>query len=139
VERQYSGTLGKTANCQVAVSLHEVCAEGAAVLNWRLYLPQSWTEDPQRRAEAGIPATVTFRKKWELSIEMIDQARGWELADRIVVADAGYRDEYRAERCRARRRMGHQLRTSQPQMQHFARRGQGLPGHDPATTLALST
>jgi len=54
VARQYSGTLGKTANCQVAVSLHEVCSEGAVVLNWRLYLPESWTENAQRLAEAGI-------------------------------------------------------------------------------------
>jgi SRSO17 transposase len=93
VERQYSGTLGKTANCQVAVSLHEVCTEGAAVLSWRLYLPESWANDPQRRAEAGIPKEVTFRKKWELALEMIDQARSsWELAPRIVVADAGYGD-----------------------------------------------
>jgi len=92
VARQYSGTLGKTANCQVAVSLHEVCDEGAAVLSWRLYLPESWTEDKQRRAEAGIPEAVKFQKKWELALEMIDQARGWNLADRIVVADAGYGD-----------------------------------------------
>src|SRR5260370_10941968 len=92
VERQYSGTLGKAANCQVAVSLHEVCTEGAAVLNWRLYLPQSWSSDPQRRAAAGIPEEVKFRKKWELALEMIDQARDWELADRIIVADAGYGD-----------------------------------------------
>jgi hypothetical protein len=40
VERQYSGTLGKTGNCQVAVSLHHVGAQGSAVLNWRLYLPE---------------------------------------------------------------------------------------------------
>ena len=92
VERQYSGTLGKTANCQVAVSLHEVCTEGAAVLSWRLYLPESWANDPPRRAEAGIPEEVRFRKKWELALEMIDQARGWELTDRILVADAGYGD-----------------------------------------------
>src|ERR1700689_49875 len=93
VERQYSGTLGKTANCQVAVSLHEVCTEGAAVLSWRLYLPESWANDPQRRAEAGIPEEVRFRKKWELALEMIDQVRSsWELAPRIVVADAGYGD-----------------------------------------------
>ena len=92
VARQYSGTLGKTANCQVAVSLHEVCTEGAAVLNWRLYLPESWTEDAQRRAEAGIPEDVKFQKKWELALEMIDQVREWNLADRIVVADAGYGD-----------------------------------------------
>ena len=92
VARQYSGTLGKTANCQVAVSLHEVCTEGAACLNWRLYLPESWAEDAHRRAEAGIPEDVKFQKKWELALEMIDQARGWKLADRIVVADAGYGD-----------------------------------------------
>ena len=92
VERQYSGTLGKTAHCQVAVSLQEVCAEGAAVLSGRLYLPESWAQDPQRRAEAGIPEEVKFRKKWELALEMIDQARGWEWADRIIVADAGYGD-----------------------------------------------
>ncbi len=92
VARQYSGTLGKTANCQVAVSLHEVCTEGAAVLSWRLYLPESWANDPQRLAEAGVPKEVTFRKKWELALEMIDQAREWELTDRIIVADAGYGD-----------------------------------------------
>jgi SRSO17 transposase len=92
VERQYSGTLGKTANCQVAVSLHEVCTEGSAVLNWRLYLPESWAGDPQRRAEAGIADEVQFRRKWELALEMIDQARDWQLADRIVAADAGYGD-----------------------------------------------
>jgi SRSO17 transposase len=62
------------------------------VLNWRLYLPESWTEDAQRRAEAGIPEDVKFQKKWELALEMIDQAREWNLADRIVVGDAGYGD-----------------------------------------------
>ena len=92
VARQYSGTLGKTANCQVAVSLHEVCAQGAAVLSWRLYLPASWTAEPQRRAAAGIPEQVQFRKKWELALAMIDQVRDWGLAERIVVADAGYGD-----------------------------------------------
>ena len=90
VERQYSGTLGKTANCQVAVSVHEVCKEGAVVLGWRLYLPESWAHDAGRRREAGIPADVEFRKKWQLALELIDQARGWGLTDRIVVADAGY-------------------------------------------------
>ena len=90
VARQYSGTLGKTANCQVAVSLHEVCARGAAVLSWRLYLPESWSTDPPRRAAAGIPEQVKFRRKWELALELIDQAREWGLAARIVVADAGY-------------------------------------------------
>jgi SRSO17 transposase len=79
VERKYSGTLGKTENCQVAVSLHEVCTEGATVLTWRLYLPESWANDAGRFAEAGVPEDVKFRKKWELALEMIDHARGWKL------------------------------------------------------------
>src|ERR1700746_2576392 len=62
------------------------------VLNWRLYLPESWTGDAQRRAQASIPDGVKFQKKWELALEMVDQVRGWNLADRIVVADAGYGD-----------------------------------------------
>src|SRR5664280_1416941 len=90
VERQYSGTLGKTGNCQVAVSLHHVGTQGSAALNWRLYLPESWIGDQERRAEAGIPKEVEFRKKWQLALEMIDEVRGWGLADRMVVADAGY-------------------------------------------------
>src|ERR1035437_5258640 len=92
VERQYSGTLGKTGNCQVAVSLHHVGAQGSAALNWRLYLPESWIGDQEPRAEAGIPKEVEFQKKWQLALEMIDEVRGWRLTDRIVLADAGYGD-----------------------------------------------
>jgi len=92
VERQYSGTLGKTANCQVAVSLHQVTDEADAVLGWRLYLPESWTGNPERRQQAGIPAEVGFQKKWELALELIEQARRWELPDQVVLADAGYGD-----------------------------------------------
>ena len=92
VARQYSGTLGRTRNCQVAVSLHHVGAQGSAALNWRLYLPESWTKDRKRRAEADIPREIEFRTKGELAIEMVDEVRHWGLADRIVVADAGYGD-----------------------------------------------
>ncbi len=61
VARQYSGTLGKTGNCQVAVSLHQAAAEEVP-LNWRLYLPESWTQDAERRAAAGIAAEVNCRR-----------------------------------------------------------------------------
>ena len=90
VTRQYSGTLGKTGNCQIAVSVHHVGEQGNAPLGWRLYLPENWAHDKQRRQEAGIPAEVVFRPKWELALEIIDQIRGWGLADRVVLADAGY-------------------------------------------------
>lgn len=99
VERQYSGTLGKVGNCQVAVSLHQVGEQGSTVLGWRLYLPESWTKDGKRREEAGIPEEVVFKTKWQLSLDMIDQVRAWGLLNRIVVADAGYGDttEFREE------------------------------------------
>jgi len=55
VARQYSGTLGKTANCQIAVSLHHVGENGTTALNWRLYLPKEWAENSDRREQSGIP------------------------------------------------------------------------------------
>jgi len=92
VERQYSGTLGKVGNCQVAVSVHHVGEHGHTILGWRLYLPESWTKDRQRREEAGIPPEVNFQTKWQLGLDIIDQVRGWGLADRIVLSDAAYGD-----------------------------------------------
>jgi SRSO17 transposase len=99
VERQYSGTLGKTGNCQVAVSVHHVGEQGNAPLGWRLYLPESWAKDAERRTEAGIPAELVFRRKWELALDIIDQIRDWGLPDQVVLADAGYGDgtEFREE------------------------------------------
>jgi len=90
VERQYSGTLGKTANCQVAVSLHQVGPEESTILGWRLYLPESWIQNAERRAEAGIPEAVGFRTKWQLALELIDQALAWGLCGRVVLADTAY-------------------------------------------------
>lgn len=90
VARQYSGTLGKTGNCQVAVSLHHVGEQGNAPLAWRLYLPEEWATDGQRRKDAGIPDEIVFRTKWELALDLIDEVRGWGLPDRVVIADAGY-------------------------------------------------
>jgi SRSO17 transposase len=99
VARQYSGTLGKTGNCQIAVSVHHVGEQGNMPLGWRLYLPESWANDAQRRSEAGIPEEIVFRKKWELALEIIDQIREWGLPDRVVLGDAGYGDstEFREE------------------------------------------
>lgn len=98
VERQYSGTLGKTGNCQVAVSLHHVGEQGHAVLGWRLYLPEGWAADEQRREQAGVPPEVTFRPKWQLALDLVDQVRSWDVPARVVIADAGYGEvtEFRA-------------------------------------------
>jgi SRSO17 transposase len=71
VARQYSGTLGKTANCQIAVSLHRTDARGSSPLGFRLYLPQEWTDDPVRCQAAGVPDTVGFRPNWQLALVLL--------------------------------------------------------------------
>ena len=55
VQRQYSGTAGKIENCQLAVHLSYASPLGHALVDVALYLPKSWSDDPQRRAEAGVP------------------------------------------------------------------------------------
>src|SRR6478672_5860887 len=67
VKRQYSGTLGKTGNCQVTVSLHAAGSQGTSPLGWRLYLPEEWCEDELRRARAKIPPAVVFESKPRLA------------------------------------------------------------------------
>src|SRR3954453_790263 len=76
VARQYSGTLGKTANCQVAVSLHAASTTGSSPLSFHLYLPQLWAEAPERLRKAGVPEGVSFQEKWRLALALIDQALG---------------------------------------------------------------
>ena len=81
VKRQYSGTLGKTGNCQIGVSVHAVGARGTVPLGWALYLPEEWCEDPERRRrKAKIPEEVEFKTKPELGVELIERAAGWGCA-----------------------------------------------------------
>ena len=75
VSHQYCGAVGKQANCQV--SMEVVVSDGwvAAPIAGRLYLPQSWAEDPGRRAEVGVPAEVSFQTKPELTLDLVRQAQ----------------------------------------------------------------
>jgi SRSO17 transposase len=91
VARQYSGTLGKTGNCQIAVSLRRADARGSSPLGFRLYLPQEWTEDPARCQAAGVPENASFQPNWQLALGLIDQALEWGLLKPpVVLADAAY-------------------------------------------------
>jgi SRSO17 transposase len=93
VQRQYCGALGKKANCQVAVSLHRTDRSGSSPLGFRLYLPEIWIEDRERCQRAGVPDEVGFQKKWELALELIDQAFAWGVEKPpVVLADSGYGD-----------------------------------------------
>ncbi len=89
VAHQYTGTLGKVANCQIGVSLNYATDDGCFPIDFQLYLPEEWTEDPERRTKAGIPAEVEFKPKWKIGLEMIDRALVWS-GKHVVVADAGY-------------------------------------------------
>jgi SRSO17 transposase len=94
VARQYCGTLGKVANCQVAVSLHWATAEASCPILWRLYLPKEWLEDAERAAEVKLPPETPYRTKTELALEVIDQALDWGLPPLPVVADSFYGNDY---------------------------------------------
>jgi SRSO17 transposase len=92
VHRQYSGTLGKVGNCQVIVSLHGVSDSFGACLGLQLYLPESWCEDALRREQAKVPKGISFQRKWEIALGLLDAARMGGGPTLPVVADAGYGD-----------------------------------------------
>ena len=87
VQRQYSGTLGKTANCQLGVSVNAVCEQASCPLNWRLFLPESWDDAAMatRRAACHLPAAVHHRPKWRLVLDMLDELAGWELSPPVLL------------------------------------------------------
>ncbi len=76
VSRQYSGSLGKVGNCQVAVTGVYADAGVSWPLNARLYLPKAWTNDPDRCAKAGVPEEISFQTKPEIALTLLDEARG---------------------------------------------------------------
>src|SRR5947208_5512287 len=92
VARQYCGALGKTANCQVIVSVNAVTDRASCPLDWRLFLPAQWDADDERRARAKIPEQVRHREKWRLALDMLDELLEWGLERRVVQADGGYGD-----------------------------------------------
>lgn len=90
VQRQYSGTAGKIENCQLAVHLSYASPLGYTLVDVALYLPKSWTGDPERRAEAGVPDSVEFATKPQLARRLIETALAGGLPCRWVAADEAY-------------------------------------------------
>lgn len=95
VQRQYTGTAGKTTNCQVAVSLTLATAHAHVLVDMDLYLPESWTDDRKRCRAAKIPDDVEYRPKWEIALEQIERAVAANLPRGIVLADADYGNKAR--------------------------------------------
>ena len=93
VARQYCGQLGKQENCQVAVSLSVANDRTSLPVAYRLYLPEAWAEDPERRAKAGVPEEIGFETKTAIALGQIRRALEDGVPRGIVLGDAGYGDE----------------------------------------------
>jgi SRSO17 transposase len=92
VARQYSGTLGKTGNCQVTVNCHYAERTIAWPVATRLYLPRGWADDADRRKVAKVPEELAFRTKPQIALELLDRAKSWGVRWACVTADADYGD-----------------------------------------------
>ena len=90
VARQYCGQLGKSDNCQAAVSLSVSTWNSSLPIAWRLYLPEVWCQDAERCQQAGVPEGVAFQTKPEIALEQIRQAMKRHVPVGVVLADAGY-------------------------------------------------
>jgi SRSO17 transposase len=138
VARQYCGALGKTANCQVAVSVHFGTETTSLPLTWRLYLPQEWIDDPARRAQAKVPADVTYATKNALALEALDAVLAWGVGPRVVLADAGYGTSHDFRAALAARSLPYCVQTA-PSVKGWVTappapppsRGQGRPAKRP--------
>jgi SRSO17 transposase len=90
VTRQYCGQLGKQDNCQVAVSLSVANDHASLPVAYRLYLPETWAEDGERRARAGVPGEIGFETKPEIALAQLRQAQAEGVPPGVVLGDAGY-------------------------------------------------
>ena len=98
VQRQYCGALGKIENCQVATLLTYASVRGHAFLDRRLFLPAAWATDPERRAQAKVPAEIAFATKAQQARAMLEHAwqqgvpMRWVAGDEVYGADPDLRD-----------------------------------------------
>lgn len=93
VARQYNGRLGKIENSQVVVSAALGCSDRVTLIDFQLYLPQEWIDDPVRCEKAGVPTEVVergVRAKWQLGLDLVDRAVANGVRFRWVGADGGY-------------------------------------------------
>ena len=90
VQRQYTGSAGKIANCQIGVSLSVATRTEHLPLDFELYLPECWANDAARRREARIPADVAFKTKPQLALQMIERAVQDGVPPGLVLADTAY-------------------------------------------------
>ncbi|MEV4924813.1 IS701 family transposase [Streptomyces roseoverticillatus] len=98
VQRQYSGTAGRTENCQVAVFAAYASSRGRALVDRELYLPKSWTSDRERCRAAKVPDGRGFATKTELARILVARALASPLPVSWVTADALYGQDWHFRR-----------------------------------------
>ena len=111
VARQYCGTLGKIANCQVAVTVALWTGARAWMLGARLYLPETWLT-PEARQRARIPASVPFQEKWRLALTLLRQVRASGITVTAVLGDAEFGDNATLRRTLHRAKLPYALGVS---------------------------
>jgi SRSO17 transposase len=90
VSHQYCGALGKQANCQSLVSLTLAQDDVPIPLALRLYLPEPWARDAERRKKVGVPDAIAFRPKWRIALDELQRLVDSGVRFGTVLADAGY-------------------------------------------------
>jgi SRSO17 transposase len=105
VGRQWCGRLGKTDNCQVGVFCGYVTDAHHVLVDHRLYLPEDWANDPDRRDLTHVPDDVTFQEKWRIALDLLDRCgpvlpHGWVTGDDELGRPSAFRSalRYRRER-----------------------------------------
>jgi len=107
VARQYGGTLGKVASCQVAVRVHWRSAAARGPLNWRLSLPKAWIDDPHRAAHAQLLPGTPYRSRTDLALELMDQVLTWKVPALPLVADSFYGMDFGGRQALRQRRLAY--------------------------------
>src|SRR5215204_5575652 len=90
VARQYCGQMGKQDNCQVTVTLSVANEHASLPVAYRLYLPESWAKDPERRSRVGVPEAIWFQTKPDIALHQIRTALAAGISPGLVLMDAGY-------------------------------------------------
>ncbi len=126
VQRQYTGTAGRIENAQVGVSLAYAGSHGHTLIDRRVYLPKSWTDDRQRCEQAAIPDTIEFATRSELADAMVTAAIEAGVPARWAAADKAYGNNTKLRARLRELRLGYVMAVScdhlVPSEKAFARR-----------------
>ncbi|MFJ6632608.1 IS701 family transposase [Streptomyces sp. NPDC091376] len=134
VQRQYSGTAGRTENCQIGVFAAYASARGRALVDRELYLPKSWTEGRERCRTARVPDERELATKGELARHMVLRALASPLPITWVTADSAYGQDSRFRRLLEQSGVGYVLAVSKSQFSVGCSRIEGLFARAPDET-----